>query len=205
MAYFHIDRMQRYLQGLGFANVVHRSIPVNLHATAEDNSFYSPTTRALNFGDGGVDDAQDADVISHEYGHAIQDSQVSGFRRHHGGRDAGRGIRRLLAGGHVGEPGQRGRLQHLLRRVGHERGQRRSASLPAQRRSPVDGRPGGERVRRPRDPLRRPGLGEPALDDPQAARRGDEPTGWSSSRSSATRSSPGSGTRRSRSCSPTSS
>ena len=79
MAYFHIDRMQRYLQGLGFANVVHRSIPVNLHATAEDNSFYSPTTRALNFGDGGVDDAQDADVISHEYGHAIQDSQVPGF------------------------------------------------------------------------------------------------------------------------------
>jgi hypothetical protein len=79
MAYFHIDRMQRYLQGLGFANVVHRAIPVNLHATAEDNSFYSPTTRALNFGDGGVDDAQDADVISHEYGHAIQDSQVPGF------------------------------------------------------------------------------------------------------------------------------
>ncbi len=79
MAYFHIDRMQRYLQGLGFANVVHRSIPVNLHATTEDNSFYSPTTRALNFGDGGVDDAQDADVISHEYGHAIQDSQVPGF------------------------------------------------------------------------------------------------------------------------------
>ena len=35
--------------------------------------------RALNFGDGGVDDAQDADVISHEYGHAIQDSQVPGF------------------------------------------------------------------------------------------------------------------------------
>ncbi len=79
MAYFHIDRMQRYLQSLGFSNVVHRAIPVNLHATSEDNSFYSPTTGALNFGDGGVNDAQDADVISHEYGHAIQDSQVAGF------------------------------------------------------------------------------------------------------------------------------
>jgi fungalysin metallopeptidase (M36)/thrombospondin type 3 repeat protein/fungalysin/thermolysin propeptide len=79
MAYFHIDRMQHYLQSLGFSNVVHRSITVNLHATTEDNSFYSPTTGALNFGDGGVNDAQDADVISHEYGHAMQDSQVAGF------------------------------------------------------------------------------------------------------------------------------
>jgi fungalysin metallopeptidase (M36)/pre-peptidase/fungalysin/thermolysin propeptide/thrombospondin type 3 repeat protein len=79
MAYFHIDRIQRYLQSLGFSNVVHRAITVNLHATSEDNSFYSPTTGALNFGDGGVNDAQDADVISHEYGHAIQDSQVAGF------------------------------------------------------------------------------------------------------------------------------
>jgi hypothetical protein len=79
MAYFHIDRMQRYLQTLGFSDVVHRAIPVNLHATSADNSFYSPSTGSLNFGDGGVNDAQDADVISHEYGHAIQDSQASGF------------------------------------------------------------------------------------------------------------------------------
>jgi hypothetical protein len=79
MAYFHIDRMQRYLQSFGFSNIVHRAIPVNLHATTADNSFYSPSTGSLNFGDGGVNDAQDADVISHEYGHAIQDSQVPGF------------------------------------------------------------------------------------------------------------------------------
>ena len=79
MAYFHVNRMQLYLQSLGFSNVVHRAIQVNLHATSDDNSFYSPTTGALNFGDGGVDDAQDGDVISHEYGHAIQDSQVQGF------------------------------------------------------------------------------------------------------------------------------
>ena len=80
MAYFHIDRMQLYLQSsLGFSNVVNRAIRVNLHATDEDNSFYSPSTGSLNFGDGGVNDAQDADVISHEYGHAIQDSQVTDF------------------------------------------------------------------------------------------------------------------------------
>lgn len=79
MAYFHIDRTQRYLQSLGFSNVVHRAIPVNLHATTADNSFYSPSTGSLNFGDGGVNDAQDADVITHEYAHAMQDSQAADF------------------------------------------------------------------------------------------------------------------------------
>jgi hypothetical protein len=79
MAYFHIDRMQRYIQSLGFHNIVHRPIAVNSHATTEDNSFYSTATQSLSFGDGGVDDAEDADVIDHEYGHAIQDSEVPGF------------------------------------------------------------------------------------------------------------------------------
>jgi len=33
----------------------------------------------LRFGKGGVDDAEDAEVILHEYGHAIQDSQMTPF------------------------------------------------------------------------------------------------------------------------------
>ena len=33
----------------------------------------------IRFGTGGVDDAEDAEVIFHEYGHAIQDEQVPGF------------------------------------------------------------------------------------------------------------------------------
>jgi len=33
----------------------------------------------VTFGTGGVDDAEDADVIVHEYGHALQDDQVPGF------------------------------------------------------------------------------------------------------------------------------
>ncbi len=44
-----------------------------------DNSFFSPATRKIKYGSGGVDDAEDADVILHEYGHAIQDDQVPGF------------------------------------------------------------------------------------------------------------------------------
>lgn len=79
MVYFHIDRLQRYIQSLGFHNVNRRSIPVNVAGTKEDNSFYSPATQSLNFGTGGVDDAEDAEVILHEYGHSIQDHQVPGF------------------------------------------------------------------------------------------------------------------------------
>ena len=79
MVYFHIDRVQRYIQSLGFNNVNHRSIPVNIAGTTDDNSFYSPATKSLTFGTGGVDDAEDADIILHEYGHSIQDNQVPGF------------------------------------------------------------------------------------------------------------------------------
>ncbi|MGB2953447.1 MAG: M36 family metallopeptidase, partial [Gaiellaceae bacterium] len=83
MAYFHIDRDQAYLQSLGFTNVVNRQLQANadpnLPMGQDDNSYYDPATGEISLGSGGVPDAQDADVINHEYGHAIQDSQVPGF------------------------------------------------------------------------------------------------------------------------------
>ncbi|MFB5249520.1 M36 family metallopeptidase [Bacillus mycoides] len=79
MSYYHIDTLQRYIQGIGFKNINNRSIKVNVNGTTDDNSFYSPSTKALTFGTGGVDDAEDAGIIAHEYGHSIQDNQVPGF------------------------------------------------------------------------------------------------------------------------------
>ena len=82
MAYFHVDRAQRYIQRLGFRgqNGINDRIQVVVaDAFREDNSFFSPATRRIKYGSGGVDDAEDADVILHEYGHAIQDDQQSGF------------------------------------------------------------------------------------------------------------------------------
>jgi len=79
MVYFHIDRAQRYLQALGFTGVLDRPIGVNVAAESDDNSAYSPGTHTLGFGTGGVDDAEDAEIILHEYGHAIQDAQVPGW------------------------------------------------------------------------------------------------------------------------------
>ncbi|SDM47060.1 Zn-dependent metalloprotease [Fictibacillus solisalsi] len=79
MAYYHIDRLQRYIQSLGFTNINNRSITANVNTYKGDNSFYSPTKKDLTFGSGGVDDAEDAGVIAHEYGHSMQDNQVPGF------------------------------------------------------------------------------------------------------------------------------
>ena len=79
MVYFHLDRVQRYIQTLGFKNVLNHPIPVNIDGQRDDNSHYSPSDKDLTFGTGGVDDAEDADIILHEYGHAIQDDQVPGF------------------------------------------------------------------------------------------------------------------------------
>lgn len=92
MAYFHIDRNEAYIQSLGLTNVVNRQLQMNVDDTSsfppggDDNSFYDPATGQITLGAGGVDDGEDADVMNHEYGHAIQDSQVPGFGQ---GQEAG--------------------------------------------------------------------------------------------------------------------
>jgi Zn-dependent metalloprotease len=98
MIYHHIDRAQRYIQSLGFANVLAKPIKVDAHGLQDDNSFYSPMTKRLAFGDGGVDDAEDADIIMHEYGHALQDDQVPGFGASGEARAMGEGFGDYLAG-----------------------------------------------------------------------------------------------------------
>src|SRR5262249_29845093 len=86
MAYYHLDRAQNRIQTvLGFNDVNNRVQVAVADAINADNSFYSPNTLEINYGKGGVDDAEDADVILHEYGHSIQDNQVPGF----GGGDEG--------------------------------------------------------------------------------------------------------------------
>jgi hypothetical protein len=78
-AYYAITEVQKLIQALGFTSANNRSIPVDVHFDSDDNSFYSSTDGGLHFGDGGVDDAEDADVVIHEYGHSVQDNQVPGW------------------------------------------------------------------------------------------------------------------------------
>jgi uncharacterized membrane protein YkoI len=86
MVYFQINRSQAYIQSLGFSNsnpspngIDDRVQRATADAFKRDNSFYSPATGAIVYGSGGVDDAEDADVILHEYGHALQDSSSPAF------------------------------------------------------------------------------------------------------------------------------
>ena len=80
-SYFQIDRTQRYLQSLGYIGarrLVDYAIPIDAHAAnGTDNSFYvqqsPPGHGALFFGDGGTDDAEDPDIMLHEFFHAVQD------------------------------------------------------------------------------------------------------------------------------------
>ena len=80
MVYHHLDFSQRYIQSLGFTNINNRVQGVDSHGlSGADNSHYVPSTGNLAFGEGGVDDDEDADVIWHEYGHSIQDNIVPGW------------------------------------------------------------------------------------------------------------------------------
>jgi hypothetical protein len=82
MTYFHIDRAVGYLESLGFrgARAIFRApIPVDANGTDDDNSWFSPHDSSLTFGLGGIDDAEDAEIILHELGHAIQDAICPGF------------------------------------------------------------------------------------------------------------------------------
>jgi len=84
MAYFWVNQAQEYLQQLGFDGqhlpaIAHQPMDVKIDQFGGDNSYETDKPFRLRFGKGGVDDAEDGEVIVHEYGHAVHQSQVPGF------------------------------------------------------------------------------------------------------------------------------
>jgi len=86
MAYYWVTQSQLYLQSLGFGaggpyrGINDNSQPVRIDQWGVDNSFASDAPKdQMVFGKGGVDDAEDAEVIIHEYGHQIHFSQSPTF------------------------------------------------------------------------------------------------------------------------------
>ena len=84
MAYYWITQAQLYIHSLGFGEtrppIDNRPQNVRLNQLGADNSFATDHPKnELRFGKGGVDDAEDAEVILHEYGHAIHFSQNFSF------------------------------------------------------------------------------------------------------------------------------
>ncbi|MEM6325683.1 MAG: T9SS type A sorting domain-containing protein [Bacteroidota bacterium] len=87
--YWHIDNYMRYVnETLGVPAVPQAytsGVRFDAHGVnGSDNSFFTSGTDRLSFGEGCVDDAEDADVVIHELGHGLHDwlsgiSQVDGL------------------------------------------------------------------------------------------------------------------------------
>lgn len=68
-AFFHLSLQSDYIRSLGF-NATSQLVYPDPHGGTADNSFFNePNT--IYFGTGGVDDAEDADVLIHEYTHFV--------------------------------------------------------------------------------------------------------------------------------------
>ena len=75
-AFYHLDRSMAYINetlGIVCKSTLNNGIllfdPHGL--SGDDNSHFIPSSQRLAFGEGCVDDAEDADVVLHEFGHAI--------------------------------------------------------------------------------------------------------------------------------------
>jgi hypothetical protein len=74
MLYYHLYHNYQRLRDLGFDAPGIENLRADPHGlSGADQSHFVPANNHLAFGQGGVDDAEDADVIWHEYAHAIQE------------------------------------------------------------------------------------------------------------------------------------
>ena len=92
MAYYAITEAQIYLQSLGFSDIQSDGITVRVNQFGVDNSYFDPKKDLIRLGKGGVDDAEDLEVVWHEYGHAIQHAQVEGYGASTDARAIGEGF-----------------------------------------------------------------------------------------------------------------
>lgn len=73
-AFFHLTNYHNYIAALGYNNYMNQQIQVDSHGQfGADNSVFNRNGGNPNimYGTGGVDDAEDADVLIHEYSHAL--------------------------------------------------------------------------------------------------------------------------------------
>lgn len=78
--FYHITAYGSHVAALGF-NLSSGFVAADPHAVSgADNSYFAPNyiPPRLYFGQGGVDDAEDADVVTHEYGHFLSNAAAAG-------------------------------------------------------------------------------------------------------------------------------
>ncbi len=70
--FYHLSTFDAYIDSLGYPQLPGNQITVDPHgAQGADQSYFQPGNDRLALGPGGVDDAEDADVIVHEWLHAM--------------------------------------------------------------------------------------------------------------------------------------
>ncbi|MEX0812703.1 MAG: T9SS type A sorting domain-containing protein [Chitinophagales bacterium] len=84
--YYHIQRFAKHIESLGFNNLLIDQVEVDANGKTDDQSIFSPMNPPkIYFGEGGIDDAEDANVVVHEYGHYLSHAAApftnSGFDR----------------------------------------------------------------------------------------------------------------------------
>lgn len=100
--YYHLNNFRKIIDSLGFTQLANYPLKVDAHGLdGMDQSAYSPVLDILAYGDGNVDDGEDAAVIVHEYGHVLSHSALAygntGLER----KSAEEGICDYLAGSYV--------------------------------------------------------------------------------------------------------
>lgn len=94
--YYHIDQSMRYLNLTLGVTVMPYQYATGVQydpsgLSGADNSHYTGGSGRLAFGEGGVDDAEDSDVILHELGHGLHDWITSGGLSNNQGLSEGTG------------------------------------------------------------------------------------------------------------------
>lgn len=81
-SFYHLDKSMRYINlTLGIPCLPNNAVLFQFDPSGfdgADNSHFLPSTDQISFGEGGVDDAEDADVVLHEFGHGIHDWLTGG-------------------------------------------------------------------------------------------------------------------------------
>lgn len=92
MAYHYVTEATRFVSSIGFdvkSIFGGRALPIDVNFEDIENAFFNPEEKALFFGSGGVDTAEDATVIVHEFGHALLDHQAPTLNTGDGFTEAG--------------------------------------------------------------------------------------------------------------------
>jgi hypothetical protein len=98
--FYHLTEFRKYVDTLGFNDLVDVAIWVDAHAlSGYDQSMFTdhPLGPRLFFGEGGVDDGEDADVIVHENGHALSSAAAPATNSGHQRQSVDEGIGDYLA------------------------------------------------------------------------------------------------------------